>query len=148
MEQGGYPYLLRYLLDFDTSGLDFNAAPATQGLSEQKHHTLDPFHQWWYDCLDEGVLIGSEWSGWPTEPTCDRFRAAFRRYVKERNIRSRVPEDRAIGRLLKQCAPSVTKRRATKTEEGQPYLYGLPSLDQARLEWNQFIGHPVEWPTD
>lgn len=148
MEQGGYPYLLRYLLDYDLSGLDFNAAPSTQGLSEQKHHTLDPFHQWWYDCLEEGVLIGSEFGGWPTEPTCDRFRAAFRRYVKERNIRSRVPEDRTIGRLLKQCAPGVTKRRATKTEEGQPYLYSLPALDIARVEWDRFIGHPVEWPKD
>jgi len=148
MERDGYPYLLRYLLDFDTSGLDFNAAPATQGLSEQKHHTLDPFHQWWYDCLEEGALIGSEWSGWQCEPTCDRFRAAFRRYVKERNIRSRVPEDRSIGRLLKQCAPSVGKRRAAKTEDGQPYLYVLPALDQARSEWDRFIGHPAAWPTD
>jgi hypothetical protein len=126
MEEGGYPHLLRYLLDFDLSGIDLNAAPATRGLAEQKHHTLDPFHQWWFDCLEEGALIGSESSAWPLEQNCERFRAAFRRYVKERNIRSRVPEDRAIGRLLKACAPSVLKKRATRTEDGQPYVYVIP----------------------
>lgn len=148
MEADGYPHLLRYLLDFDLSGLDLNAAPATQGLSEQKHHTLDPFHQWWFDCLEEGALIGSESSAWPVEQNCERFRAAFRRYVKERNIRSRVPEDRAIGRLLKACAPSVLKKRATRTEDGQPYVYVIPPIDAVRQEWDRFIGHPVGWPVE
>jgi len=148
MEAGGYPHLLRYLLDYDCTGLDLNAAPATVGLSEQKHHTLDPFQQWWFDCLEEGTLLGSEWGAWPEESPCERFRAAFRRYVKERNIRSRVPEDRAIGKLLKQCAPSVGKKRATKTDEGQPYVYLLPPLDVARSEWDTFMGHPTDWPPE
>lgn len=148
MEADGYPHLLRYLLDYDLSGIDLNAAPATHGLSEQKHHTLDPFHQWWFDCLEEGALIGSESSAWPVEHNCERFRAAFRRYVKERNIRSRVPEDRAIGRLLKACAPSVLKKRATRTEDGQPYVYVIPPIDAVRQEWDRFIGHPVGWPTE
>jgi len=145
LESGGYPVLLRYLLDYDLRGLDFNAAPVTTGLHEQKSHSLNPFHQWWGDSLEEGTLLGSEWGAWPGEAVCERVRAAFRRYVKERNIRSRIPEDRSIGRLLKQCAPGVIKKRATRTEEGQPYLYQFLPLDLARAEWEKFIGHTLVW---
>ena len=120
MEVDGYPHLLRYLLDYDLSGIDLNAAPATHGLSEQKHHTLDPFHQWWFDCLEEGALIGSESSAWPHEHNCERFRAAFRRYVKERNIRSRVPEDRAIGRLLKASPRACSRNGPPARKTGSP----------------------------
>lgn len=144
-QRGGYPALLRYLLNYNITGIDVNAAPTTAGLHEQKTHSLNPFHQWWGDSLEEGTLLGSEWGAWPTESVCERVRAAFRRYVKERNIRSRIPEDRAIGRLLKQCAPGVIKKRATRTEEGQPYLYQFPVLEQARAEWEHFMGHKLVW---
>lgn len=144
MEAGGYRYLLRYLLDFDLTGIDINEAPATQGLLEQKHHTLDPLHQWWLDCLEEGRIIGAEFTEWPQEMECERFRAAFRRYIRERNIRSRVPEDRSIGRLLKRCAPQVGKGRSRRGEELH-YVYHIPALVDCRLAWDKFIGHPVEW---
>src|SRR5574343_32462 len=48
MEQGGYPVLLRYLMDYPLSGLDFNEAPATEGLADQKIHSLNPMYQWWH----------------------------------------------------------------------------------------------------
>jgi hypothetical protein len=150
MEQsGGYAALLRYLLDYDLSNLDVNQAPSTQGLRDQKTHSLDPFHQWWLDCLEEGRLVGAEFSEWPGDLECDRFRSAFRRYVKERNIRSRIPEDRAIGRLFKQCCPIHEKIRLSKNDDGaQPYAYRIPPLDRARVQWDGFIGHPNEWRGD
>lgn len=146
MEQGGYPHLLRYLLDYDLTGIDLNAAPMTSGLLEQKTLSLEPFEQWWQDSLTEGKLHGSEFGGWPEEIECDRFRGAFRRYVKERNIRSRVPEDRSIGRFLKRLTPRSSKRRLSKQEDGtQPYAYYLSPLDIARQEFERFIGHTVPW---
>lgn len=146
MEAGGYAVLLRYLLDYDLTGLDLNAAPATAGLREQKHHTLDPFHQWWLDCLEEGRVVGAEFTAWPGDIECDRFRSAFRRYVKERNIRSRIPEDRAIGRLFTLCCPPHEKVRLKKQDDGsQPYAYRVPLLDVARTAWDGFIGHAGQW---
>lgn len=146
MESGGYGQLLRFLLDYDIKDIDLNEAPSTKALMDQKHHSLDPLHQWWLDCLEEGRIIGAEFTGWPAEIECERFRAAFRRHVKERNIRSRIPEDRAIGRLMKQCAPGVVKRRLSKQEDGsQPYAYHLPPVAEARAEWCAFIGHAQEW---
>lgn len=149
MERGGYPCLLRYLLDYDLSGIDINQAPATKGLADQKHHSLDPIHQWWFDCIEEGRIHGAEFTEWPEEMDCERFRLAFRRYVQGRNIKGRLPEDRSIGRLIKKAAPSVFRRRlSTKTDAGvQPYAYLLPTIAQCRIEWDKFIGHPYEWPT-
>ncbi len=149
LEQGGYRHLLRFLLDYDLSGIDLNAAPSTQGLIEQKQYTLAPLQQWWLDCLENGTVVGSEFPGWPEEVDCERFRSALRRYVKERNIGSRLPDDRTIGRLLKKCAPGVVKRRLSKRDDGgQPYVYTIPALGEARLAWGDFIGHPTAWADD
>lgn len=146
MEGGGYAALLRYFLDYDLSHADVNAAPHTEALHDQKHATLDPFHQWWKECLDEGRILGTEQGGWPDEIHCERFRSAFRRYVKDRNIKSRVPEDKSLGRLLKLCAPTLGKRRMGVQEDGsQPYAYLLRPLDEHRAEWDTFIGFKTTW---
>ncbi|SOD41367.1 bifunctional DNA primase/polymerase [Nitrosovibrio sp. Nv4] len=144
MEKDGYPHLLRYLMDFDLTGIDINLAPVTNALLDQKNESLDPLHQWWLDCLEEERIVGSEFGGWPEDIECERFRAAFKRYVKDRNVRSRVPEDRAIGRLIKQCAPGITKSRARRGDE-LPYVYHVPRVEISRTDWEKFIGHKVRW---
>lgn len=146
MESGGYRLLLRFLLNFDISGIDINDAPRTSALLDQKVSSLDPFHQWWLDCLHEGKLIGSDFGGaWQKEVDKERFRSAFRRYVRERNIRSRIPEDRGIGRYLKSCLPSIDG--SGKRREGDELIntYRVPTLEQARKEWEKYIGHTVAW---
>lgn len=148
MELGGYRLLLSYLRNFDLRGLDFNEAPNTSGLLEQKHASLDPFSQWWLDCLTEGRLVSSDLGGqWVEKVETDRFRSAFRRYVKERNIRSRTPEDTAVGKLLKKIAPGIRKRRE---RQGQDllYVYYIPSLAESRKAWEEHIGHAISWTED
>jgi hypothetical protein len=147
MEAGGYSVLLRYLRDYDLSGVDVNAAPSTTGLRDQKHSSLEPFHQWWFDSLEAGTFGGADFEGWPNEIECERFRSAFRRYSRERNIKGRMPEDRLIGRLLKVCCPSHQRGRRPmqKDDKSQPYFYSIPPLARARAEWDTFIGHENEW---
>lgn len=149
MEAGGYEVLLRYLLDFDLTGIDVNAAPATKGLLDQKQQSMNPLEQWWFDCLESGMIVCSEFDRWPGEIECERFRAAFRRYVKERQIHKWLPEDRAIGRIMKACAPGLRRSRAARQSDGsQPYIYTVPPLVGARQEWECYIGHVIDWPTD
>jgi hypothetical protein len=146
MEARGYRVLLRYLLDYDITGLDFNSAPSTKALLEQKEHTLEPFQQWWLSCLQNGEIICLDFTGWPVEIECDRLRSAYVRYIKERQIRSRIPDARLIGRFLKQCAPSIARKRVSKREDGtQPRYYTIPTVSIARAEWDLFIGHSTEW---
>jgi hypothetical protein len=149
METGGYRDLLRYLLDFDITGLNFNQAPHTQALLDQKHESMEPIYQWWLDCLEQGTLIGHEFQGWAPEVECGRFRAAFRRYTQERGIRSRLPSDDSFGRLLKRCVPGILRKRMSKREDdSQPRAYQIPPLVDCRAEWNTYIGQSHEWPKE
>ena len=145
MEAGGYRVLLRYLMNYDLTGLDFNAAPQTQGLLDQKHASLEPFDQWWFDCLSAGHLVGSDLGGtWVEQVETDRFRAAFRRYATERNVRTRLPSDTFLGRSLARSAPGVRKRRVRRGQE-LLYVYEIPSLAVSRAAWEKFIGQPMSW---
>lgn len=145
MEQGGYRYLLRYFLDFDLNTMDVNHAPATHALMEQKVSSLDSIHQWWHDCIIEGRIIGSDLNGtWPLEIEKEKLRSAYRRYLRDRNIKGRISEDHIIGKHLKRCAPGI--RSAKKRDLNDVIsLYQIPDLPQARLEWAKFIGHDVTW---
>ncbi|WP_296670863.1 bifunctional DNA primase/polymerase [Sulfuricaulis sp.] len=143
----GYGLLLRYLLDFDLSTVDVNAAPKTAALLDQKHESLKPLESWWYECLSEGQIVGSDFGGdWPQEVETERFRSAFRRYSKDRNIHSWAPDGRAFGWLLKRCAPGAVRVQRRRGDELMR-VYTLPELVECRAAWNHFIGDEVEWPT-
>lgn len=145
MEQGGYNVLLRYFLDYPIT-TDPNAAPDTEGLRDQKHQSLEPIQQWWLDCLTDETIIGHDFSGWPAEMECNALRGAFYRYVKQHNIRSRVPDDRSFGRSLQKCAPSCERTRSKSMIDGvRPYVYPLFTVEHYRAEWEKFIQHKVEW---
>jgi hypothetical protein len=139
MEQGGYRSLLRYFLDFDLSTVNVNEAPKTKGLLDQKLRSLEPFHQWWLERLTE-----SSPEEWKTEVAKAEIRDGFLHYLRTRQIRTRVPDERAVGKQLLQCCSST---KPTRKREGveRVYVYTFPPLEQARKEWEAFIGHPVEW---
>jgi hypothetical protein len=146
MEAGGYAVLLRYLLNYDISDIEINAAPATKGLLDQKIISLDPFLQWWLECLMNGEIVGGDFGGeWPNEISKERFRDAFRRYVRDRQIRGRIPEDRTLGRLLSTCLPSLDAKGKSREGNERINTYKLPNLNQARNEWDVYIGHRSDW---
>lgn len=146
MQAGGNAYLLGQLLDVDLSGYDINAAPATEALLNQKHESLDAFHQWWLESLSAGRLLGSDFGDeWPEEVDKERLREAFGRYSKGRGNGRYTPGTRDIGRALKKCAPSL--RNDSKRRDGKTLVntYRLADLDTHRREWNTFIGAEVQW---
>lgn len=144
-ERGGKAVLLHFLQQFDLRKANVNVAPKTAALLDQKHSSLEPLEQWWLDCLSAGYIVGGDLGAdWPTQIQTDRFRAALRRYVVDRNVRARIAGDISVGRALKKIVPSLTKR---KIREGQDlmYVYEIPALEQARTEWQKFIGHDIKW---
>jgi hypothetical protein len=146
MERGGYRLLLRYLLDYPLEGIDFNAAPATLGLLDQKVSSLSPIHQWWKDCLHNGQIVGSEFGGdWPGDLDKELLRSAFRRYLKDRQITGRLPDERSFGKLLAKCTPSIDGSKKRREGSELVNVYRLPTLEQARIEFDRFIGHEVVW---
>lgn len=148
LEKGGYSHLLRYLLDFDLTGLSFNKAPKTKALLEQKLETLDPFHQWWYDSLCDGSIYRDDFDGgWPEFVRKDRFRESFFDYMRGRQIRTRFPNERTIGKLFFRCLPRAMSK---KKREGEGCIsgYTVPSLADCRDAWDKFIGHKSDWPPE
>lgn len=143
MARGGSRLLLRFLQGVDLTGFDLNAAPSTAALLDQKHESLEPLQQWWLACLDAGRILLSDFGeGWPGEVERERLRGAFQRYARERNVRSRLPDDRDFGRKLRDVCPGL----ADKRQRAGAYCYVLPALEAARGMWDRWIGHEVEWP--
>lgn len=143
MAAGGNRVLLRHLLGVDLKGVDLNGAPETDALLDQKLASLDPFPQYWLDCLTEGRILVSDFGeDWPESVDCNRFRDAFRRYARDRHVRSRLPDDRTIGKQLRDCCPGAFHTKNSRSG----YVYKLPTLEQARAAWSAYIGHAGRWP--
>ena len=73
------------------------------------------------------------------------MRDSFSRYVKEHQIRSRIPDDTTFSKTLKKCLRQVKFLRMRFEEEGRVRVYELPGLDDARESFEKFIGHNMEW---
>lgn len=136
MERDGYPLLLRFLKDRNLDGFDPNSAPVTAGLIEQKFASLDPLHQWWHECLEEGRVVDSDFGAdWPSEIDCESLRQALSRHLKKRGIATRLPEMRAFGRQLRECCPDLGHKQA---RGGNKYL--VPELEACRASWKRWLG--------
>jgi hypothetical protein len=144
MEAGGYGLLLSYLMNYDFSGVSFSRAPKSEGLLEQKIQSLDPFFSWWYDCINSGSVLGSAFEGWPTHIAAKDFRLALQTEMNLRNIRARLPGPKEIFSELKRCSPSAVSKSVRHGGEVLR-VYDLPSLAQARKEWQEYIGHTTKW---
>ena len=148
MEAGGYACLLRYLLDFHIN-CDVNEAPNTKGLINQKLAGLEPVQQWWYDTLAAGTIAGGDWAGeWPDSIPTNRLRDALRRWVNNRNIKGRLPNDVHFGKILRQMAPSFEKKKlgGSKVVDGDTsYAYFKVDLEVLRKEFDKYIGGGAPW---
>jgi hypothetical protein len=148
-ESGGASILLRFLLDYDIADFKVNSAPKTSALLEQKISSLDVFYQWWFECLMDGKVSGlgfDDSEEWQQDIVKEELRSAYSRYVRERNIRSRIPDAQAISRLLLNCIPSVEVSKTKRLGSRMVRIYRLPTLEKCRESWDKFIGHPCDWP--
>jgi len=142
LDRGGNRVLLRYLQSVDLRRVDINAAPDTDALLAQKNASLEPLAQWWLGCLDEGRIILSDFGeDWPRDANCHQFRNAFHRYARERRVKKQLPEDTAIGKMLKVFCPGVIHTKPSRAG----YVYRLPPLAECRAAWDRYIGHSVAW---
>jgi hypothetical protein len=147
-EQGGAAHLLRYLMDYKITQ-DVNQAPNTAGLVSQKISSLEPVQQWWYDTLSAGTIAGGDWGGeWPDTIPSNRLRDALRRWVGNRNIKGRLPNDVNFGKILRQMAPGFEKKKlGTRLADGDTsYAYFKAPLEDLRQEFDAYIGGSTPWP--
>lgn len=146
LAEGGYPHLLRYLLDFDLASVDVDAAPHTAGLVDQKLESLPPLLKWWFASLSEGDIAGGDFDGWPETVPTKRLQAAFERFAKGRNTRALLPDPVWFGREMATCG--LERKRRAKAEDGSTYVYVLKPLAEMRRDFERRIGGDVNWPKE
>lgn len=145
-EKGGCGLLLHFLQTFDLTQVDVNDAPKTDALLNQKLLSADPIEQWWVECLQEGRIASSDFADeWNTQVDKDQVRDAFKRYTKERNIKSRIPTEIAFGKMLTEFCKSLVRDQKRRDGKKLIRVYRFPELDQARKEYENHIGHEVNW---
>lgn len=143
----GYGLLLHYLQMFDLTGIDVNDAPKTQGLANQKIENLSPLHAWWMDCLLEGQVLGTDFTGeWPARMPTNRLQQAFQRHARDRGVRGWLPARKAFNEGMAEIMPGWCASKSTKHTEGDStYHYALPPLGDARNAMSRFCGKDNLW---
>lgn len=145
-EKGGNQVLLHYLQNFDLKTVDVNTAPATDELLEQKIATFGLFEEFWFQCLVEGKIIHADFeSEWQENLSKNRLRDAFITFCRKKNVKSRMPSARAIGKRLMQMCPPARKRAKTKEDGEWVSSYVMPDLKTCREYMSQFLRQEVKW---
>lgn len=149
-KHGGNRLLLRELQQFNLDGINPNRAPQTIGLLEQKLESLNLVHSWWFQSLQDGQLANLEFGDdgvpWPREMSRDRVRDAFTAFARDRHVKSWLPTAGQFGKFLAQACPGLQAKRAGGRRQRQ-WTYIIPPLPEARQQFDDFIRHPVDWPS-
>ncbi len=147
-EEGGYSHLLRYLLDYDLSEFNFEEAPNTQGLYDQKVASLDPFAQWWFESISEGEISHLGQEGWPEQATRRELHEAYIYFCgKQRNKRSHFDTLLSFAHRLRQEFVEVEVFRR-QTDKIRHRFIQIPPLQEARDRWNRKMGFKHKWDED
>lgn len=151
MRSGGYASLLHYLLSYDLSAYNVANLPQTVALREQKIHSFDPMHEWWYDKLVHGKLL-VEHEGWLKNALTEEIIADFVEYMRQWGVNTRRGSSTKLGQFLKNATPGMT-RWQSRDAAGfngkviqRPYYYTFPTLADCRAHWDAKFGGPFDWP--
>ena len=109
-------------------------------MGEQKLHSLSPTARWWFDCLDSGDL--SEDGGWSDFIQTSSIITGVVELSGNRLYKKPAAID--VQREMAQLCPSASKHQQG-TRLGRNRGLKLPDMDQARQEFEHYIGGKVEW---
>lgn len=151
IRQGGRAAFLRYLMTMELGRFHpRSAVPETEGMSEQKEHSLDPLQRWLFSATELGVLPGypstkdqkqlrrtdwelkQDWSHVEAHdpPRLDPTSVMENVEAHWSKLRSPVPSVRIVWALLEDFGWQTKKSNGIVT-------WRPPSLEQARQEWRR-----------
>jgi hypothetical protein len=151
---GGVAAMVHDLYEMDLSEFNVRAKPATKELLEQKLFSLGPIERWWHDFLDSGgvekedsFLFSHENrnSEWPEFLSTDAAIDGIM-HTAGGKIHQKPSANDVVKALMKIC-PSIIKGQRKVDGKRRRGLV-IPSLQQARAEFGQYIGGAVDWLED
>jgi hypothetical protein len=152
MEQGGYPHLLRYLLDYDLTEIDVNQAPATDGLLNQKLASLRGPERFLAEIIEAGDIPQRGTSGFPqvlewgdSEVVVPKA-ALYGAYVEASRVKYRehhaVGEGafwKALGGIMREGRVALHEERLRGGGGNRERVVTFPSLSRARAAFNAYL---------
>ena len=140
IETGGVEAMAHDLLGMDLAGFNVRSKPDTNELLEQKLQSLDPIPRWWHQCLCDGEFNDGE--SWPDfVATLDAI-TGICELNGGRMYRKPSPQD--VVKVMMRLCPSATAGQQD-TNLGRKRGLKLPPLEQARADFNQYIGGMCKW---
>lgn len=147
-EHGGAEYFLRYLLDYDISGVNLNRAPKTAALSQQQERSYNHYQSWWYAGLEMGEIDGIAFmeGGWPRSVFRQEMYRSFLKWKQIHFPRSNYNlTESEFGKKLREMCPEVGSK-SLRQENSRIRTYELPTLEVARKSWEKLHrGSPINW---
>ncbi len=142
MENGGIAAMVHDLQAMDLSDFNVRRRPNTQELLTQKLQSLGPTAEWWFQTLREGVVEGDKWPSFISTKTCmDAIGEMFG------NKLFKKPTQMSFARDLKKLCPGAVSAQKKSPGQFVPRVrgYNLPSLAEARAEFEAYIGDAIAW---
>jgi hypothetical protein len=153
MRSGGYANLLYMLMSTDLSNYSVSILPKTRALQDQKIHSLEPTHDWWFNKLRDGKLL-LEHDDWKENVLVEELTEDFNEYLRQSGQNIRRGTATRLGYFLDGACPGGKGPRRWQGREAvplndklirRPYYYGFPSLVVMRQWWDDKFGGPYEW---
>ena len=149
MSKGGLAAFLYFLLQRDISSFDVRKIPKTAALLEQKKNSLDPVGGWLMDQLIEGAIIHEQYGvhknkGWPAEIPKEELFQCFTSQATG-NIRH-IARNTFFTKLKSILPLQEVRRQAADGKRQREFI--LPSLDECRAAFEDYLGQPIDWEDD
>lgn len=153
MDEGGRENLLYFLLTLDLTGYNVRDVPQTDALRDQKLRTLSTEQEWWYQKLQDGLLIKRHKS-WAAPVFKDDLIDDYLEYAQKIGVARRATAT-ALGIFLnsvcpegwprsKQLTKDYTNKEGVRMKDRQ-YAYLFPPLDECRAHWDNKFNGPYNW---
>ncbi|HMM37909.1 MAG TPA: DUF5906 domain-containing protein [Desulfovibrio sp.] len=147
MNSGGREAMLHDLLQHEIT-VNLRQAPKTSGLMRQILHSFPPIHRFWFDCLNEGKIVGIDAEDdWPKYIKTDEMHKRFREHATDSGVRYR-PTNTEFGTKLRELCPGLEYKQKWFSSTSRGYVYMLPDLRQCRAKMEEHVQMPIPWSDD
>ena len=146
MKNGGKEALLYYLLNRDISKFTVQQFPRTGALQEQKMESMSGELEWWYNCLDEGVLIDGVdgWAGGMVGK--EILHSEYISYLEKIKYKKAPLNYLLFCKFIKTMCPDEFLHHKQFTNGGaRTYCFQFPSQTDARKHFDERYGGPFPW---
>ena len=141
IDSGGTEAMVHDLLAMDLSEYEVRAKPDTKELLAQKLKSLGAIPRWWHEALSCGELFAG--SDWPEFISTEDIIAGVVDMTGGKMYRKPAAID-VVQEFAKLCT-SATKGQRKDGLSSRKRGLCLPPLEQARAEFDQYIGGAVKW---